>query len=387
MTSAERVPVVVVGGGQAGLAVGYYLRQAGMPFVILEAGRRVGDAWRERWDSLRLFSPSFYDGLPGMRFPGPALTWPTKDQMADYLEQYAGAFQLPIRFGTRVTHIRPQDNGYLVQTTNGDFLAGQVVIAMSSYRVPKIPRFADRLDAGILQVHANNYRNPGQLRPGPVLVVGAGNSGADIAMDLIPTRPTYLAGRDVGHIPFRIETLPARYLFVHMIRFLGHMVLSVDTPMGRKVRPTMLHAATPLVRVKPGDLLAAGVQRVPRVTGVVDGQPQLEDGRVLEVSNIVWSTGYLQDWSWIDLPIFDGNGEPRHDKGIVEDAPGFYFVGLHFLYSVTSATVNGVGRDARRVVREIVGTRAGGAIMQAVPVRERRWKPAPLAAAVSRSRE
>lgn len=385
MTSAERIPVVVVGGGQAGLAVGYYLQRARMPFVILEAGRRVGDSWRERWDSLRLFSPSFYDGLPGMRFPGPAFTWPTKDQMADYLEQYAGAFQLPVRFGARVTHIRRQDNGYLVQTTGGDFLAGQVVIAMSSYRAPRIPRFADQLDSGILQVHSHNYRNPAQLHPGPVLVVGAGNSGADIAMDLVATRPTWLAGREVGHIPFRIETPQARYLLVHAVRFVGHMVLTVDTPMGRKARPKMLHAATPLVRIKPRDLVKAGVQRVPRVTGAVHGKPQLEDGRVLEVSNVVWSTGYQQDWSWIDLPIFDANGEPRHEKGIVEEAPGFYFVGLHFQYSATSATVNGVGRDARRVVREIVGTGAGGAIMQPVSLRERRWKPAPLAAAVSRS--
>lgn len=380
MTGAERVPVVVVGGGQAGLAVGYYLQRARMPFVILEAGSRVGDAWRQRWDSLRLFTPAFYDALPGLRFPGPQFTWPTKDQMADYLERYAGSFALPIRFRTRVTKIRRQDNGYLVHTTGGDFLAGQVVIAMSSYQVPKIPRFADGLDAGILQLHSHNYRNPAQLRSGAALVVGAGNSGADIAMDLIPARPVFLAGRDVGHLPFRIETFPARYLLAHLARFVGHMVLTVDTPMGRKARPTMLHAATPLVRVKPRDLIAAGVERVARVTGVENGRPRLEDGRELDVSNVIWATGYRQDWSWIDLPIFDASGEPRHDKGIVPEAPGFYFVGLHFLYSVTSATVNGVGRDARRVVRAITGTRGGSAITQVVPVRERRWEPTPLAA-------
>ncbi|HSB54007.1 MAG TPA: NAD(P)-binding domain-containing protein [Gemmatimonadales bacterium] len=372
MRRTERIPVVVIGGGQAGLATGYYLERAGIPFVILDAGVRVGDAWRERWDSLRLFSPSFYDGLPGMRFPGPAFTWPTKDQMGDYLERYAKRFQLPVRLKTRVTLVRRQGGEFLVESTAGTIHAEQVVVAMSNYQKPRIPAFARQLDPVIRQFHSTTYRNPAQLAPGSALVVGAGNSGADIAMDLIDSRATLLAGRDVGHIPFRIETPAARYLFVHLVRFIGHHVLSLGTPIGRKARPGRLHAATPLVRIKPGDLIAAGVERVPRVVGAQNGQPLLEDGRVLDVRNVVWCTGFEPANEWIDLPIFDANRDPQHRAGIVDAAPGFYFVGLNFLYSATSATVNGVGRDARRIVEAITARRS-------TRTRERRPRSEPVA--------
>jgi putative flavoprotein involved in K+ transport len=358
MRRTERIPVVVIGGGQAGLAAGYYLKRAKIPFVILDASARVGDAWRQRWDSLRLFSPSFYDGLPGMRFPGPALTWPSKDEMGDYLERYARHFELPVRLGTRVTHLRRQGDEFLVETSAGDIQAEQVVVAMSGYQNPKVPAFAGKLDRAIVQLHSSAYRNPGQLAPGPALVVGGGNSGADIAMDLVRTRPTFLAGRDVGAIPFRIETLAARYLLVHLIRFLGHQILSVKTPIGRKARPRMLHRATPLVRVKPRDLITAGVERVPRVFGVTGGRPVLDDGRVLDVKNVLWCTGFQADHGWIDLPVFDAAGEPRHHAGIVAEEPGLYFLGLHFLYSMTSATVGGVGRDAGRIATAIVARHA-----------------------------
>jgi putative flavoprotein involved in K+ transport len=353
MQRTERIPVVVIGGGQAGLATGYFLKRAGIPHAILDASERVGDARRERWDSLRLFSPNFYNGLPGMGFPGPRFTWPTKDQMGDYLERYAERFQLPVRLKHRVTLVRAHGDEYLVETTNGTFLAEQVVVAMSNYQEPRVPPFARQLDPAIRQFHSTTYRNPAQLAPGSALVVGAGNSGADIAMDLIGSRPTLLAGRDVGHIPFRIETPQARFLFVHLIRFIGHQVLSLRTPIGRKARPGRLHAATPLVRVKPADLIAAGVERVPRVAGVKDRKPLLEDGRVLDVKNVIWCTGFEAGNEWIDLPIFDANRDPQHHAGIVAASPGFYFVGLNFLFSATSATVNGVGRDAARIVNAI----------------------------------
>jgi putative flavoprotein involved in K+ transport len=353
MQGNERFQVVVVGGGQGGLSVGHYLARRGIPFVILDANPRVGDSWRKRWDSLRLFSPAFYDGLPGLRFPASPGVKPTKDQMGNYLEAYASRFKLPVRSGVRVTRLSKQGDHFLVESGDNQFEAEQVVIATGNYCRPRIPPFASELDRGIVQLHSSQYRNLSQLAPGGVLVVGAGNSGAEIAMEAVKQHATWLAGKEPGHIPVRVDSLFGRFLFVHLIRALGHHVLNVDTPIGRKMRPRMLLRATPLVRVKPKDLLAAGVERVPRVSGVERGLPQLEDGRVLEVQNVIWSTGFLPGLEWVDLPIFGMDGAPLHERGIVTSEPGLYFVGLHFQYSMTSDLINGVGRDAERVVEAI----------------------------------
>jgi putative flavoprotein involved in K+ transport len=187
--------------------------------------------------------------------------------------------------------------------------------------------------------------------------VGAGNSGADIGIELVKDHPTWMAGKESGHIPFRIETFFARHVATSIVRFVGHYILSVRTPVGRKVRPKLLTTAAPLVRVKPKDLVAAGVQRVPRVVGVRDGLPVLEDGEALEVENVVWCTGFRPGFSWIDLPILGDRQEPAHERGAVTSEPGLYFVGLAFLYSMTSETVTGVQRDAKRIAKQ-VGARA-----------------------------
>ena len=357
MQSNERFQVVVVGGGQGGLAVGYHLARRRIPFVILDANPRVGDSWRKRWDSLKLFSPAFYDGLPGLRFPAGIGVKPTKDQMGNYLEGYASHFELPVRSGVRVTRLSKHGDHFLVEAGEKRFEAEQVIIATGNYCRPRIPRFASELDLGIVQFHSSAYRNPSQLAPGGVLVVGSGNSGAEIAMEVVKQRPTWLAGKDPGHVPFRIDSLAGRFLFVHFLRALGHHVLNVDTPLGRKVRPRMLFRATPLARVKPKDLIAAGVERVPRVVGVERGLPRLEDGRVLRVENVIWCTGYLPGLEWVDLSIFGEDGEPLHDRGVVTNEPGLYFVGLHFQYAMTSDLINGVGRDAKHVVEAIAERR------------------------------
>jgi putative flavoprotein involved in K+ transport len=205
-----------------------------------------------------------------------------------------------------------------------------------------------------VQLHSIDYRNPGQLRDGDVLIAGAGNSGADIALETVRQHATWMAGRDTGHIPFRIEGLAARLLLVRLVlRVLFHRILTVDTPIGRKARPSMLHGGGPLVRVKPKDLVAAGVRRVPRVMGVRNGLPVLEDGRVLDVANVVWCTGFHHGFSWIDLPVFGSDGEPQHDRGTVPGEPGLYFVGLHFLYAMSSEMIHGVGRDAARIATAV----------------------------------
>lgn len=351
---SKRIHTIVIGGGQAGLAVGYHLARTGVRFMILDASERVGDAWRNRWDSLRLFTPARYAGLPGFRFPARGDSFPTKQEMADYLESYSRRFHLPVRTGVRVERVSKSSGRFLIRAGGERFEAENVVVAMANYQKPRIPAFAKDLDPSIQQIHSGEYRNPSQLGPGKALVVGAGNSAADIAIEVARTRPTFMAGKESGHIPFAIESFFARFVAVRIVRFIGHHVLSLATPIGRRLRPKMLHRAAPLVRVKPADLVAAGVERVPRVVDVQRGLPVLGDGRALDVQNIIWCTGYESGFSWLDLPVFETNGDPVHERGIVARVPGLFFVGLHYLYSMTSATIVGVSRDAKRIVDAIV---------------------------------
>ena len=349
---AEAFDVIVIGGGQAGLSVGYHLARRGVRFVILDAAERVGDAWRKRWDSLRLFTPAKFDALPGMAFPAPPNTFPTKDEMADYLEAYAARFGLPVRSGMRVERLWRRDGEYVVRAGEVELEAPQVVVAMANYQRKTTPEFARELRDDIVQIHSFDYRNPGQLAPGGVLIVGAGNSGSELAMELSREHPVWMAGRDTGHIPFRIEGFLGRLILVRLVlKVIFHRVFTIGNWIGRKIRPKMVGKGGPLIRVKPKDLARAGVVRVSRVAGVDNGRPRLDDGRVLDVSNVVWCTGFHPGFSWIDLPIIGDRGEPRHVGGIVPDAPGLYFVGLHFLYSASSAMVHGVGRDAARIAK------------------------------------
>ena len=349
----EHLETVVIGGGQAGLSVGYHLMRRDRPFVILDANQRIGDAWRNRWDSLRLFTPARYDGLAGMPFPAPTHSFPTKDQVADYLEAYAARFELPVRTGVRVDRLSRNGDRFVVATSHERFEAEHVVVAMATFQVPRVPAFAPQLHPSVVQLHAGNYRNPSQLQEGGVLVVGAGNSGAEIALEAASGHLTWLAGKESGHVPFRIEGAAARHLFQPLLfRVIGHRVLTVDTPIGRRLRPRLLSHAAPLVRVKPKDLAAAGIERVPRVVGVRDGYPVLEDQGVLEVANVVWCTGFGPDFSWIDLPVL-GEREPLHHRGIVANEPGLYFVGLFFLYAMSSGFLPGVGRDAEHIAKHI----------------------------------
>jgi putative flavoprotein involved in K+ transport len=348
--SRERHDVIVIGAGQAGLAVGYHLRRRGLDFVILDGADRIGDAWRRRWDSLRLFSPAKLDGLPGLRFPAPGNSFPTKDAMADYLESYAAHFALPVRTRTRVVRLSRLGRGYRVETTAGTFDADQVVVAMASYQKRRVPDFAVGLAPDVVQLHASEYRNPAQLRDGAVLIVGAGNSGAEIAVELAGRHRIWMSGRDTGQVPFRIDGLPARlFLYRLILRVLFHRIFTVSTPIGRKMRPKVLGRGAPLIRTRRAVLASAGVERVARTVGLRDGRPVLEDGRALDVANVIWCTGFDPGFSWIDLEIFDGGGEPRHASGVVEEAPGLYFVGLHFLHAFSSGMIHGVSRDAARI--------------------------------------
>ena len=349
----KRIQTIVIGGGQAGLAVGYHLAKRHLPFLILDANKKVGDAWRNRWDSLRLFNPARYAGLPGLAFPARGDSFPTKEQMADYLADYSRRFLLPVRNGIKVDRLWKEGDRFIMIAGREHFESENVVVAMANYQVPRVPAFARDLDPGIVQLHSHEYRNPSQLQEGGVLVVGVGNSGAEIAIEVARSHRTWVSGKETGHIPWPIDSVIGRFFLVRLVRFLGHHILTVGTPIGRKLRPKLLSTASPLVRVKPKDLISAGVESVPRVAGVRDGRPLLAGNRTLDVQNVIWCTGYEHGFPWIDLPLSEEDGLPRHERGVVASVPGLYFVGLHFLYSMTSATLMGIGRDAARVVKAI----------------------------------
>lgn len=364
---AEHVETVIIGGGQAGLATGYEMKQRGLAFVILDAQERVGDAWRTRWDSLRLFTPAFVDGLPGMPFPAPAWSFPTKDEMGDYLERYAERFDLPIRTGASVDGLSREGDRYVLTMGERRLEADRVIVATGANRVPKVPAFAPALDPWILQMHSAAYQNPSQLRGGNVLLVGVGNSGAEIALELSRTHRVLLAGKPSGQIPVRHGSRRSRPFF-QVFRFVGHHVLTRGTPLGRRLLPKLDKKAAPLIRVKPKDLKAAGVELVPRVSGVREGLPLLEEGRTLEVENVIWCTGFRQDFPWIDLPIFDEEGRPRHERGVVSSASELYFVGLVGQYSLSSDVLPGAGRDPGHIASVIAsrsreGTRSSSSAL------------------------
>ncbi len=356
-SQTQRIETLVIGAGQAGLSVGHFLAKNKCSFLILDANQRVGDAWRNRWDSLRLFTPARFDGLAGMPFPGDGNSFPTKDQMADYLESYAKRFALPVQNGIRVERLTRTGRRYLVTAGDRSFEAKQVVVAMAGYQQPRLPDFHSELRSDIRQMHSSAYRNPAQLQPGPVLLVGAGNSGSEIAMEVGRGHKTWMAGRNTGAVPFRIDGLAARLLLQRLIfRIVFHRLLTVNTPMGRKARPKFLSQGGPLIRVKEADLTAAGVERVPRVVGLRNGLPLLADGRVLEPANVIWCTGFHPGFSWIDLPVIGERGLPQHSSGVVAGEPGLYFVGLPFLHAFSSGMIHGVARDAQRIA-EIIGER------------------------------
>jgi putative flavoprotein involved in K+ transport len=355
--AAERVETLILGGGQAGLSAGYHLAKRGLPFLIIDADDRIGDHWRERWDSLRLYSPARSDALPGMPFPASAYSYPSGNQMADYLESYAARFELPVLSGTRVDGLRAADGeqvGYVVSAGGRRFEAAQVVVATGAFQTPRVPDVSKRLDPGIRQLHSHEYRNPGQLQEGPVLVVGLSHSGADIAFETARTHRTLLSGKAHGQLPFAvIDTWRARIVWP-LSAFVFSHVVTIRTPIGRKMAVEVRKGGGPLLRVRLPDLDRVGVERHDaKVVGARDGKPMLADGQVLDVANVIWCTGFGRDYSWIDLPVVDDDGWPLQERGVVHSAPGLYFLGIPFTYAFTSMLVAGAGRDAAFVADRI----------------------------------
>lgn len=357
--AAQHIETVVIGGGQAGLAMGYYLTQHDRSFMILDAGSRVGDAWRNRWDSLRLFTPAGLSNLPGMPFPAANDYFPTKDEMADYLEAYAARFDLPVQLDTRVESLTRSGNRYVLGAGAQRITANNVIVAIGPYQHPNVPPFADELAASITHLHSSEYRNPDQLPTGDVLVVGAGNSGAEIAIELAATgRSIWLSGPDTGHLPqWDTDQLP-RWLFWfdgRLFQWLVSDLLTVDTWIGRTLKERVEAGGDQLIRLTPEDLHQADIKRVPRTMKAVDGKPCLNDGQLLDVAAVIWATGFRSDFSWINLPGLSraDDGSPIHDRGVVNEEPGLYFLGLPCQRSLLSATLVGGGADARYIAAHL----------------------------------
>lgn len=344
MDSNEAVNTVVVGAGQAGLATGFHLKKHGQDILILDSQERIGDAWRNRWDSLRLFTPAQHDSLPGLPFPAARGSFPGKDAMAEYLEDYARKWELPVRHGAHVVGIEREDGRFRIQSSSGSILARNVVVATGPNTQPRIPAFAKDLDPGIHQLHGAEYANPDSVPPGDVLVVGSGTSGVEIALELAPTHRTYIAGTPPFHIPGPVTRYAGGlwWLFIHK-------VLNRSTPIGRKVAVGFTKHGAPLIRTSTRELDAAGVTRLPRLAGAREGQPQADDGRTFRVSTVIWATGYQPDFGWIQGLPADEDGWPLTCRGAVEQLPGLFFVGMPFQYGLTSGLVGGVGRDAAHV--------------------------------------
>ncbi len=355
--SHQHIETLVIGAGQAGLATAYQLGRLGRECLVVDANARVGDNWRCHYDSLRLYSPARFDGLPGMPFPGDPWHFPGKDEVADYLERYAVDLSLPVRLRTRVERLeRREDGGFTAHLGTGRLDCENVVVAAGTHagRTPNIPEAAASLDPGIRQLHSTAYKNPSQLRSGATLVVGASHSGHDIAYELGAHGPTILAGPDRGNIPLDWDS-PSFKVAIPVMVFLWQHLLTRRTPVGRKQMAQVRHHGAPTARVKRHHLAERGVERTEhKVTGVSDhGQPVLADGRVLDVANVIWATGFRQDLSWIDAPVTGDDGWPREYRGVVEGVPGLYFCGLSFQYAFSSMVLPGVARDTAHVAHHI----------------------------------
>src|SRR5262245_42723589 len=367
-----RTDVLVIGAGQAGLAAGYHLQRLGIDFRIVEADARIGDVWRRRYDSLLLYSPAGYDALPGLPFPLPKGAFPTGRQMADYLESYASRLELPVVTNVRIERLEtPVTEGepFIAVAGNYRFEAGQVVVATGTFQRPRVPVFATELDPRIRQLHSSEYHNPAQLADGPALVVGLSHSGSDIAHDIAPTHQVILSGKANGQIPVPIDSRRGRMGFRVVAAFAKH-VATRDTPIGRRMASEVKKSGGPLLRWRKPELLAAGVELTDaRTMGVQDGKPVLANGRVLDVANVIWCTGFRADYGWINPPLpVDEHGVPEEYRG-VSAVRGLYFMGLVFQYSFASMNVHGVSRDAAYVVDRVAELRGSRTTMAVSPER------------------
>ena len=350
MTAArDRYDVVVIGGGQAGLALGYFLARDGRRFTILEAADAPAAAWRKRWDSLKLFTPVRYDSLPGLAFPGDPDSYPGRDEVVDYLTGYAEHFNLPVELDSEVLAVRAgDDGGFVVELRDRAYAAGQVVIATGPFQTPRTPPVAEQLDAGIVQMQSTDYRRPADVPDGPVLVVGGGNTGFQIAEELAGAREVHLS---VGS---RQTPLPQRLLGRDLFRYLeaGRLMrVTVQSRLGQRMqyRDTLIGSSPRAARRRHGIELRG------RAVEASDGEIRFDDGSVLSPKAVIWATGFTLDHTFVEAPIFDHDGRVEHRRGVTA-VPGLYFLGLPWQHTRGSALLGWVKDDARHIASEIART-------------------------------
>ncbi|MFW6097921.1 MAG: NAD(P)-binding domain-containing protein [Chloroflexota bacterium] len=404
-TPLEKRDTVIIGGGQAGLAMSYLLTKQGRDHVVLEKSEQIGASWRGRWDSFTLVTPNWQLQLPGFAYDGDDPDgFLARDEVVDYLERYAVSFDPPISFGVEVRSVTREGEGYVLQTTDGEYEADNVVVAVGAFQFPNIPACHERVPQEIAQLHSSEYRNPDALPDGPVLVVGSGQSGCQIAQELNESgRQVYLCTSSVGRIPRRyrgrdsmqwlleigmadrpvhkLESPEERFepnpqisgkdggqdINLHEfardgVNLLGHLE---DVQGTRAVLAPDLHQ-----NLAWADQFAAevcnGIDKYVQKTGMDVPEETVEelqhgyeqevitelDLREAGIGTVLWATGFGRDYSWVKLPIFDAWGYPVQRQGVTV-YPGLYFVGLHWLHTLKSGLFVGVGDDARNVARHM----------------------------------
>jgi putative flavoprotein involved in K+ transport len=345
MTAAEQLDVIVVGGGQAGLAAGHYLADTATRFLILDAASRGGQSWRQRWDSLELFTPAAYSALPGRPFPGDQERYPGKDEVADYLEAYAHQFELPVRHRARVTRLERSSRGYRLRTEQDTLEARQVIVATGAYQNPHLPQLADALSDHVTQLHSAAYRNPDQVPHGTVLVAGSANSGCQIAAELARSRRRVHLSRGQ-----RLPALPHRLLGKSLHWWgdkLGLIAAPLDSPRGRTQRGDLIVGTSPRRLARRDDL-----ELHPRTVAADQSRVRFADNTTLEIDAVIWATGYRSDYSWIHVPVLDQHGTPQHRRGVTE-SPGLYFLGMHNQHSRGSSLLYWVKDDAQYIAQQV----------------------------------
>ncbi len=354
--TTEHCHVLIVGAGQAGLGAAYWLtRRTDLNVQVIDAGPGLGSSWASRWDSLELFTPRRFSGLPGLRFPAGARDYPSKGEMAAYVQRYAARFALPVVSGTRVRALRATTSGFEAATDDGSVTAGQVVVATGPYDRPYIPAAAEDLARTVHQLHSSRYCRPTDIPAGSVHVIGGGNSAAQLACELADTHDvTVVSSRPPWFLP---KTMGGVSLYWWLYAT-GTLNAHTDAPVSRLVRGR----GDPIIGKELQQRVAAGdIRLLPqRVTGATDGQLQLGDGTSEHVEAVLWCTGFRPDYGWIEIPgAVNAEGRPIHAGG-ASPVAGLHWMGLPWQTRMNSGIIDGVDRDARATVDRIVEERRVG---------------------------